>query len=188
MIRLEEIKTLSTKYQTTSLTIAREYCQHNVLASFYNQKGSEKLLFKGGTGGYLAKINFSLYNLKFLIRIEISFRQSRNKKIVSKTSIIENDYIHTYSIMHLPLSSIIDGKLAALRSRAKARDWYDFYFFLHKNILEHQHKKHLPRLLEKIEDSRTDFKKMLKDFLPRSHQMLLKDFKLILIREIKRFL
>jgi len=49
MMRIEEIQKLSTKYQTTPLMIAREYCQHNVLYNLFNQKGSENLLFKGGT-------------------------------------------------------------------------------------------------------------------------------------------
>jgi len=44
----EEIKKLSTRYQMDPVVVAREYCQHNILASFYNQKGSEKFLFKGG--------------------------------------------------------------------------------------------------------------------------------------------
>ena len=39
-----------------------------------------------------------------------------------------------------------------------------------------------------LEKSKTDFKKELRDFLPKSHQMILKDFKPNLIREIKRFI
>lgn len=241
MIRLEELNKLSTKYQAEPLVIAREYCQHNILASFYNQKGSEKLLFKGGTalrfiyksprfsedldftgiyhsnyfeieniltdtlrdlfywgfnidlleakkttGGYLAKIDFSLYNFKFLIKMEISFRESHNKKIPSQTSLILNDYIHTYNIKHLPLVEIVDGKLNALFARAKARDWYDLYFFLRADMLTSKHKKGLPRLLGKLKNSKTNFKNELKNFLPRSHQMILKDFKANLIREIKK--
>lgn len=242
MLRLEEIEKLSTKYQIDPAAIAREYCQHNILASFYNQRGSEKLLFKGGTalrillrsprfsedldftaiysptyyeiediltntlsdlnnwgfdvdlieakkttGGYLAKINFSIYQFKFLIKIEISFRKS-GKKIQSQTSAVQNDYIHTYNIMHLPPAEIIDGKISALLTRAKARDWYDFYFFLRAGMLEPRHKKLLPELLEKLKRSKTDFKKELKNFLPRSYQMILKDFKSNLIKEIKRFI
>lgn len=240
MLRLEEIEKLSTKYQMKPVAIAREYCQHNILASFYNQRGSEKLLFKGGTalrilfksprfsedldftaiysptyyeieevltntlsdlnnwgfdidlieakkttGGYLAKINFSLYQFKFLIKIEISFRKS-DKKIQSQTSPVYNDYIHTYNVVHLPVGEIVDGKISALLTRAKARDWYDLYFFLRGRMLEARHKKLLPELLEKLKRSKTDFRKELKNFLPRSHQMVLKDFKSNLIKEIKK--
>jgi len=241
MLRIEEIEKLSTKYQIDPLAVAREYCQHNILASFYNQRGSEKILFKGGTalrilfrsprfsedldftaiyrptyreiediltnalrdlhdwgfdidlleakqttGGYLAKINFSLYQFKFLIKIEISFRKS-GKKIQSQASPIQNDYIHTYNIVHLPLIEIINGKISALLTRAKSRDWYDLYFFLHNRMLETEHKKLLPGILEKLKKSKTDFKKELKTFLPRSHQLILKDFKKTLMQEIKKY-
>ena len=242
MLRLEEIEKLSTKYQIQPMAVAREYCQHNILASFYNQRGSEKLLFKGGTalrilfksprfsedldftavynptyweieniltntlsdlhnwgfdndlleakkttGGNLAKINFVLYQFKFLIKIEISFRKS-GKKIQSQTNSIQNEYIHTYNIVHLPSAEIINGKISALLTRAKSRDWYDLYFFLHSGMLETEHKKLLPEILEKLKKSKTDFKKELKTFLPRSHQMILKDFKKTLAQEIKKYL
>lgn len=242
MLTRENIEKLSTKYQTTPLTVAREYCQHNFLASFYNQKGAEKFLFKGGTalriiyqsprfsedldftgvyhityseiediltdvlrdlnawglevdleeakkttGGYLAKINFSLHRLRFFIKVEISFRQSR-EKIERRISVIRNEYIHTYNIVHLSQDEIIKGKLKALLSRAKARDWYDFYFFIHNQMLNNEHKEQLQIILEKLKRTNTDFKRELKDFLPRSHQIILKDFKANLTREIKRYL
>lgn len=240
MIRLEEIEKLSIRYQTSPVTIAREYCQHNILSSLYTQKGSGKLLFKGGTalrvvyksprfsedldftgiynisyyeiedvltqvlsdldfwgfdidlleakktrGGYLSKINFSLYEYKFFIQIEISFRQIRGK-IKSETSSIKNDYIHIYSIIHLPLSKIVDGKIMALLARAKARDWYDIYFLLHNNMFEVKHKKKLAQILDKAKKTKCNFKKELKDFLPLSHQMILKDFKNVLVGEIEK--
>ena len=242
MITQEEIKRLSTKYQVSPVAVAREYCQHNILANLYNQEASQKLFFKGGTalrmiyksprfsedldftetenityyeieniltgtlekleqwglefnleeakkttGGYLAKTYFTLYSYKFLIKIEISFRQSR-KKIQRNTSTIKNDYIHSYDIIHLPLIEIINGKINALLSRAKARDWYDLYFFLHNQMLDNKQKKFLPEILEKIKQSSNDFKKELKEFLEASHRPILKDFKNILIKEIKQYI
>jgi len=49
MITQDTIKELATKYQTSELNVAREYCQHLFLSYFYRQKGSEKVLFKDGT-------------------------------------------------------------------------------------------------------------------------------------------
>ena len=49
MMTLKEIDELATRYQVSPLSVAREYCQHNFLASFYNQPESKKILFKGGT-------------------------------------------------------------------------------------------------------------------------------------------
>ena len=142
---------------------------------------------KKTTGGYLAKIDFSFSGFKIRLKIEISFRVRRQKSkgVVFR---IKNTYIPYYDAYQLPLEEIIDGKLNALLSRAKARDWYDIYFFLHNQMLETEHKKLLPEILEKLKRSKTDFKKELKIFLPQSHQVILKDFKSNLIREIKKFI
>jgi len=49
MISQNTIKELSIKNQTREDNIAREYIQHLFLASLYSQKGTDALLFKGGT-------------------------------------------------------------------------------------------------------------------------------------------
>lgn len=242
MISLEEIKQLSTRNQTSSLIVAREYAQHCFLSEFYKIKDSNRLLFKGGTalrliyqsprysedldftglnnityaaiedvlietlrnltawgfeielkeakkttGGYLAKMDFSFLEFRFQIKIEISFRKRRQRSR-GTVSRIKNEYIPHYDIYHLPLEEIVDGKISALLARAKARDWYDLYFFIRSRMLKTEHKKLLPEILEKLEKSKTNFKKELKTFLPRSHQIILKNFKKVLTQEIKKYL
>lgn len=242
MISPEEIKQLSTRYQVSPLTIAREYAQHCFLSEFYKIKDSNRLLFKGGTalrliyqsprysedldftgvnnitypaiedvlietlrnltawgfeielkeakkttGGYLAKMDLSFSGFGLQMKIEISFRKRRQKSR-GTVSRIKNEYIPHYDIYHLPPEEIVAGKISALLTRAKSRDWYDLYFFLHSGMLETEHKKILPEILEKLKKSKTDFKKELKTFLPRSHQMILKDFKKTLTQEIKKYL
>ncbi|MBF0523120.1 MAG: nucleotidyl transferase AbiEii/AbiGii toxin family protein [Candidatus Omnitrophica bacterium] len=49
MIEKKIILQLSDRYQTTSDNIVREYFQHLFLSQLYQEKGSEGLLFKGGT-------------------------------------------------------------------------------------------------------------------------------------------
>jgi predicted nucleotidyltransferase component of viral defense system len=49
MITREFIKELAVKFQTAEDNIAREYCQHLFLSYLNQLKGSQKLLFKGGT-------------------------------------------------------------------------------------------------------------------------------------------
>lgn len=49
MIEKILIQQLSNRYQTTVDNIVREYFQHLFLAQLYQEKRSEKLLFKGGT-------------------------------------------------------------------------------------------------------------------------------------------
>jgi len=140
---------------------------------------------KKTTGGYLAKMDFSFSGFKLPMKIEISFR-IRKQKSKGTVSRVKNEYIPHYDVYHLPLEEIVDGKILALLTRAKARDWYDLYFFLRAGMLEAKHKKMLLELLEKLKRSKTNFRKELKDFLPRSHQMILKDLKSNLMKEIKR--
>ncbi|MBI4631760.1 MAG: nucleotidyl transferase AbiEii/AbiGii toxin family protein [Chloroflexi bacterium] len=54
MITSETIRRWAITQQTTELNIAREYVQHLFLAELYRQRGSQQLLFKGGTALRLA--------------------------------------------------------------------------------------------------------------------------------------
>ncbi len=49
MLNRETIKKLASQYRTTELNIAREYVQHLFLSFFYQEKHSDRVLFKGGT-------------------------------------------------------------------------------------------------------------------------------------------
>jgi len=49
MITQETLVQAATIGQTTEINVAREYCQHLFLGAFYQQKGSERVMFKGGT-------------------------------------------------------------------------------------------------------------------------------------------
>ncbi len=49
MLTKETLTRLTNLKQTTQENILREYSQHLFLSALYQQKGSEKLLFKGGT-------------------------------------------------------------------------------------------------------------------------------------------
>ena len=49
MITAGVIKQIAVALQTTELNIAREYAQHLFLSGFYQQRGTRKVMFKGGT-------------------------------------------------------------------------------------------------------------------------------------------
>ncbi len=49
MLTKENLKNLIKKYQTNEKNVIREYVQHLFLSNLYKIKGSERLLFKGGT-------------------------------------------------------------------------------------------------------------------------------------------
>ena len=49
MISWETLAQAARRLQTTELNVAREYCQHLFLRAFYSERGSEHVMFKGGT-------------------------------------------------------------------------------------------------------------------------------------------
>jgi len=49
MITADTLNQIAIAQQTTTLNIAREYAQHLFLSGFYQQRGTERVLFKGGT-------------------------------------------------------------------------------------------------------------------------------------------
>lgn len=142
---------------------------------------------KKTTGGYLAKTFFSFLNYRIGLKAELSFRRGK-QKVKKEISRIKSEFIPTYDIVHLPLSEIVDGKLMALLSRSKPRDWYDLYFLLKNRYLDAKQLKLLPEIYEKFTHYKGNIKKELKEFLPASHQMILKDFGKVFIQEIRRYL
>jgi len=141
---------------------------------------------KKTTGGYLGIATFFLYDLKIKIQIEVSLRN--RKRLKGIRTLIQGDYLPAYTLVHLPIEDIITGKLEALFSRKKPRDFYDYYFLLSGNYSLVKEKKNLEKVLVLLQDSKINFKTELKKLLPASHGMILKDFKTILTREIKKYL
>lgn len=138
------------------------------------------------TGGYLGIIHYELYDFVEDMKFEISLR--RSKKLTREITTIINNYVPYYTILHSSGEKIVKGKMAALLDRKKPRDYYDLYFFLrHPELHKFTEKALLKEILGNLEKERINFKEELSVLLPRSHQMILKDFKSNLIREIRKF-
>lgn len=138
---------------------------------------------KTTTGGYLSVIDFVLNGEQVSVRLEISFREKTDKgETVAVTSDLTGEYILTV----LAQEQLIAGKMRALLERKKARDFYDLYFILRKQLPIADKKTIFPEALRALRLSRENFEE-LKKFLPRSHWMIIKDFKKTLEREINRF-
>lgn len=142
---------------------------------------------KSTTGGYLGIIHYELFDFLEDMKFEISLRKGREMQGEIITLI--NDYIPAYVLIHLSSSEIVREKIVALLSRQKPRDYYDFYFFLrHPELNKFVARNTFKKVLENLEKEKINFKEELSVLLPRSHQMVLKDFKSNLIKEIKRFI
>lgn len=88
----------------------------------------------------------------------------------------------------LEQNQLIDEKIQALLTRKKPRDFYDLYFILRANLLPSQKKSVLPQALKALGSTDINFEKELKQFLPKIHWAIIRDFKNTLEREIQKFL
>lgn len=137
------------------------------------------------TGGYLASIVFQAGEYTVVIQIEISLRQGDKR---GEFVTVVNDFIPTYTILSLSSDQLVDEKVQALLSRKKPRDFYDLYFILRANLLPAVKKNVLPDVLITLKKVDINFESELKQFLPKSHWGVMKDFKQNLAREIQRFI
>jgi len=141
---------------------------------------------KPTTGGYLGIAVFDVYNIKTDVKIEVSLR--RGKYPIGTRAVIQSDYLSPYSLVHLPMEDIIQGKLDALMARHKPRDFYDYFFLLSGNYPLVKDKKYLNAVLDLLKKSEIDFRSEIKMLLPASHAMHLRDFKKQLEHNIARYL
>ena len=139
---------------------------------------------KKTSGGYLAIIDFMLDQTNVRLRIEASFRE---KKLESETETIFGDFVPPYIINVLAQEQLVDGKLAALLDRKKPRDFYDLYFLLQKGFISVKQKGLMKQVLPLVEQTDINFTQEIKQFLPQSQWHIIKDFKTVLERAVKRF-
>lgn len=239
MLTTPQIKEYAVRGHTSAANIAREYCQHLFLSSFYQQPIAQQLFFKGGTalriiyhsprfsedldfdsphkdinrieqgivgalaamealgittelteatttsGGYLAAANFRLTDYHVESQLEISLRSSTGQ---GDMVTVVNEYIPTYTIAQLTQDQLVAGKLNALLSRRKPRDFYDLYFMLRANLLSLEQRTLLSQALAALQQTKTAFEPELKEFLPRHQWAIIRDLPAAVEREIKRFL
>lgn len=140
---------------------------------------------KKTTGGYLSIAEFRAYDQIVNMYIEISLR--KNKAVKGARTMIYNDYLPPYTLVHAPIEELVKGKMEALGARQKPRDFYDYFFLLSGNYPTAKKTQYLHLALKLLEDSTINFKTELKKFLPAGHQMILKDFKKNLMCEIEKY-
>lgn len=138
---------------------------------------------KQTSGGYLANITFQSFEQTIEILLQFSLREG-NKQ--GEVITITNDFILPYVAIVLLQKQLVDEKINALLSRKKPRDFYDLYFILRANLLSVGGKDILPSVLKTVQQTDIDFEKELKQFLPKSHWAIIKNFKSTLVREITR--
>jgi predicted nucleotidyltransferase component of viral defense system len=140
---------------------------------------------KKTTGGYLSIISFKLSSQAVEIQIEIS---SREKDSEGEIITVVSDFIPSYTVMQLKQQILTDEKLSALLNRKKPRDFYDLYFMLRANLISQKQKNVLSKALIELKKTHINFEKELKQFLPKTHWAIIRNFKLTLEKEIQKFI
>jgi len=159
----------------------------NVLAEIEKSGFQTKLTeAKKTSGGYLGKVIFKFMDLNLEIMIQVHFK--KEKKIKGDFHLITNDFLPAYNLLVLPKNILVDEKIKAATTRAKPRDFYDIYFILRKNLLSPENKENLKDVLDKLKDSKINFKQELGTFLPKDQQQIIGNFETVLKAEIKRHL
>ena len=239
MITADAIKKMAVAQQTTELNIAREYAQHLFLAGFYQQRGTQQVMSKGGTalrivyrsprfseglefsgfgvrvkdiedwvatasegieqigisiaiaeskktsGGYLGILDLEFSGYQVRILFEISLRRKNGLK--GRGVLVASDFVPAYTATLLPEQALVEEKLAALLDRGKPRDFFDCYFMLRKNMITPKQRHILVQVKQSLANTRINFKTELGDFLPRSYQSIIGDFKKTLMIELERY-
>ncbi len=133
-------------------------------------------------GGYLAKINFDIAGYKIPLKIEVSFRETKAEGEIAS---INSEFIPPYTVVIFSKKDLVGQKIQALMTRGKPRDFYDLYFMLRKNMFHDEEKYQFKEILGKVKRTEIPFRKELEQFLPKSHWLLLKDFKKSLESELE---
>lgn len=141
---------------------------------------------KSTTGGYLGIVIFKLYDKTIPVQIEVSLR--KGKPVKDTRTLIENEYIPAYTLVHLSKEEIVEGKMQALINRHKPRDFYDYFFLLSGNYPLVKEKSSLTMVQRLLDETKINFRNELREFLPASHTMHLRDFKKVLEQKIKSYL
>lgn len=167
---------------------SQDKLESSILASLqeieYEGINTNILESKPTTGGHLAQLQFQLNHQSVEILLQFSTRKARTD---GETVTVVNDFIPPYPATILDRNQLINEKLEALLTRAKPRDFYDLYFLLRSNLINRDQKQLLGQVRDKLNSAQINFDMELKQFLPKSHWAIIRDFNSNLNKEIARF-
>ncbi|MFA4817823.1 MAG: nucleotidyl transferase AbiEii/AbiGii toxin family protein [Parcubacteria group bacterium] len=145
----------------------------------------EILEAKKTTDGYLAIVQFKTTLGILSIQLEISRRPAKN---FGEAAVVAGDFIPPYAIQQLREEDLVKGKIDALLDRKKPRDFYDLYFILRAGLLPVEKRGLLKEISKLLSQSKVYFERELRQFLPKDQQIIIKNFKKVLEKEVGRFI
>ena len=137
------------------------------------------------TGGFFAIITFHGFAQPVRIQLEISQREEeKTGEVVAITS----EFVPAYNVIAVTERQLVLEKMRALLQRKKPRDFYDLYFILRKDLPIPDKTHVLRQALQALQTADINFEAELKQFLPKTHWLIIRNFRESLQRELERFL
>lgn len=140
------------------------------------------------SGGYFGIATFRMFEYP-PVGVEINIQSHSDQDVKGEVGSVANNFVPTYTIILLPQKDLIEEKIfGALLERKKPRDFYDLYFMMRKGIISNEQKKKLAGVQSQILTNvkNIDFRGELGTFLPVDQQAIIKDFPVMLERELGR--
>lgn len=135
--------------------------------------------------GYYGEATFTLYSYPpIVVSINVSSRNGRAAH--GEIESIVNDFVPAYNLYRLKQSDLVGEKIDALLDRKKARDYYDIYYLMKKNLLNVEQKQRLVVLPTLLKETAINFQEELSVLLPQNQQAIIRDFKRTLLNELQR--
>jgi predicted nucleotidyltransferase component of viral defense system len=162
----------------------------HVLAEMANADIKVELGDKIGatSGGYFGVATFRMFEYP-PVSVEINVSSRNGQRITGEVDSVANNFVPTYTIIHLPQNNLVEEKIfGALLERKKPRDFYDLYFMMRKGMISNEQKKKLSGVKDNIraDAKNINFRGELGTFLPIDQQAIIKDFSVMLERELNR--
>lgn len=140
---------------------------------------------KKTSGGYIGVLELEFAGFRPRILLQVSLRKKDNPG--GEPVMIAGDFLPPYMLETLPREEIVDEKLAATLTRAKARDYFDTYFLLRKGLVSVSQRKALVGIKRALESRKTSFEEELGVFLPAGQKQIIRNLKKVLMQEISRY-
>lgn len=138
---------------------------------------------KSTTGGCLAIFSATGHKFATRIHIEVSLRTPKNVR--GESYLVKNEFMPPFEVQVVEKSALVAGKIEALLARKKPRDFYDLYFMLRTGMITKLSPEKRRMIVNETKTvRRQQLARELKQFLPRSHRLIINDLPGRLLREL----
>lgn len=128
---------------------------------------------------------FSILIERFPVRIQAEVSLRTPKTVKGEAVLVKTEFMSPFEVMVLSQEYLVAGKISALLARKKPRDFYDLYFILRTGLAVKLPSQIRAAVLKEVASlDRGQIMNDLKEFLPKSHRLVIKDLPAVLQKEL----